>query len=197
MITSGEMRRIEESSGIPSIQLMENAGVELCKAVKGRFDISDKRILVVAYHGNNGGDGFVAARLLSEDAAVDVFFVGDEQKLKNDALINYKKIVKNPLIQLVDEQMVDFDDYDIIIDAVFGTGLRGSPNEEVLNAINGINSSKAFKISVDIPSGIDPDSGGCAEVFVNADLIVTFHELKKGLEPFKDKTIVADIGIKK
>ena len=92
MITTEEIKQLEESCGIPKIVLMENAGKSIAKILKEKFDLKDKRILIIAYHGNNGGDGFVAARHLCDDAEVDVLFIGDEKKLKNEALINFKKI---------------------------------------------------------------------------------------------------------
>ena len=191
------MRDLEAASGIPRINLMENAGKAVYEALKGNFEVKDKKVLVVCYHGNNGGDGFVAARHLSDDAETDVLFIGDENKLKKEALANFKKIEHNERIQLLVDDEVDFDEYDVIIDAILGTGIHVRLNMEISAVIDDINKSKAYKVSVDIPTGLDPDTGEVVEKFVNADLIVTFHDLKAGLEKLQEKTVVADIGLSK
>ena len=196
MISSQEMRVLEAKSSIPRAMLMENAGRAVYQIIKQRFDLKDKKILVVCYHGNNGGDGFVAARHLCDEAETDILFIGDESKLKKESMSNFKKIEHNEKIQfLVDD--VDFNEYDIIIDAILGIGIQGRLNNEISAVIDDINNSKAYKVSVDIPSGLDPDTGVVVDKCVNADLIVTFHDLKKGLEKLQDKTIVVDIGLPK
>ena len=197
MISSQDMRILELKSQIPRISLMENAGRAVYQVIRQRFELRDKKILVVCYHGNNGGDGFVAARYLCDEAETDVLFIGDEDKLKKEALINFKKIENNEKIQSLLDDKVDFDEYDFIIDAILGIGIQGRLNREISAVIDDINKSKAFKVSVDIPTGLDPDSGEVVEKCVNADLIVTFHDMKNGLEKFESKTVVADIGLPK
>lgn len=195
MISSQDMRILEANSDIPRLSLMENAGRAVYQAIMQRFELKDKRILIVCYHGNNGGDGFVAARHLCDEAETDVLFIGDESKLKKDALINFKKIEHNEKVQFLMEDEVDFDAYDIIIDAVLGIGIQGRLNREISAIIDDINNSKAYKISVDIPTGLNPDTGDVPDKCVNADLIVAFHDMKKGLEKFQDRVVVADIGL--
>ena len=197
MITSQEMRQLEDNCGIPKQVIMENAGRGVADILRKKFDILNKQILIVAYHGNNGGDGFVAARHLCDEAEIDVLFIGDEENLKNGALLNFKKIENNEKIQILDLEAVDFSDYDIIIDAIFGTGFRGEIKDPLATLITNLNKAKAFKVSVDIPSGVNPDTGEKANVSFEPDLIITMHDIKKGLENFKDKTVVVDIGIKK
>ena len=197
MISSRDMRNLEAESNFPRAILMENAGKSVYQAIKQRFDLKDKKILVVCYHGNNGGDGFVAARYLCDEAEVDVLFIGDEAKLKKEALINYKKIEHNEKIQFLVDDEVDFNEYDIIVDAILGIGIQGRLNNEISAVIDNMNNSKAFKVSVDIPSGLDPDTGIVVDKCINADLIVTFHDIKKGLENLHEKIVVADIGLPK
>ena len=197
MITSVQMKELEASSGVPLSSLMKRAGTAVYEALKQKFDLKGKKILIVCYHGNNGGDGFVAARYLCDDASVDVLFLGDEKRLKHEAALNYKKIVDNIRIQFVDEDEVDFDDYDIIVDAMLGTGIQGPLKESLRQAIQGINQSTAFKVSVDIPSGMDPDTGNVEYAAVEADLILCFHDLKAGLKGMEGKTEILDIGIHK
>ena len=195
MITSHEMKILESSCGIPKSVLMENAGRSVYHIIKQRFDLKDKKILVVCYHGNNGGDGFTAARYLAEFAETDILFIGNESKLKKEALANFKKVEHNDRIQFLNDEDVDFGEYDIIVDAILGIGIRGRINREISAVIDDINNSKAFKISVDMPTGIDPDTGEIVDKCVNSDLIVTFHDLKKGIEKLQEKVVVVDIGL--
>ncbi len=197
MISSHDMRILEAKSGISALNLMENAGRAVCQAIKQRFGLKDRKVLLVCYHGNNGGDGFVAARHLCDETEVDVLFIGDEGKLKKEAMINFKKIGHNEKIQFLMEDEVDFDAYDMIIDAVLGIGIQGRLNSEISAIIGNINNSKAYKVAVDIPTGLDPDTGVVADKCVNADLIVTFHDMKKGLEKFQDKVVIMNIGLPK
>jgi len=197
MISSQEMRALEYRSGIPHIALMENAGRAVYQIIKQRIGLKDKKILVVCYHGNNGGDGFVAARHLCSEAEVDILFIGDENRLKKEALTNFRKIEHNEKIQFLVEDEVDFEVYDTIIDAILGIGIHGSLSKGISAIIDDINNSKAYRVSVDIPTGLDPDTGDVVDKCVNADLIVTFHDMKKGLEKLQDKTVVMDIGLKK
>src|SRR3989338_7500470 len=125
MISAEEMRVLEKGSGLPVSMLMENAGKGVADALKEKIDIKNKPILVVAYHVNNGGDGFVAARHLCDDAEVDILFIGDETKLKKEALSNFKKAEHNEKVQFLTDDEVDFDEYDIIIDAILGIGIQG------------------------------------------------------------------------
>jgi len=196
MITAEEIRKLEENCGISKEVLMENAGAAVANALKKKLDVKNKRILIVSYHGNNGGDGFVAARKLCDETEVDVLFIGDESKLKEESRTNFKRIENNPKIQMLVLEAVDFSDYDIIIDAIFGTGIHGEIKDPLATLIKKLSKSKAFKVSIDIPSGINPNTGEKSDVFFEPDLIVALHDIKKGLESYKDKTIIKDIGIK-
>jgi len=196
MITTSEMRKSEDNCGIPKVKLMEYAGKGIYDILRKKFVLKNKKILVVAYHGNNGGDGFVAARYLCESAGVDILFLGDEDKLKQEALINYKKIINNPRIQFLNVEDVNFDDYDVIIDAILGIGIKGRLKDSISNTIENINNSNAFKVAVDVPTGLNPDTGEVIDKAVDADLIITFHDIKEGLEKYKNKVVIVDIGIK-
>jgi len=101
------------------------------------------------------------------------------------------------LIQLLALESVDFSDYDLILDAIFGTGIENEIKDPLATLIKNLNKAKAYKISIDIPSGLDPDTGERANVAFEPDLIITMHDIKKGLESYKDKTAIVDIGIKK
>ena len=198
MITTEEMKRLEDNCGIPKLSLMENAGRGIYKILKEKTELKNKKILIICYHGNNGGDGFVAARYLCKESDVAILFIGDEAKFKEEAKANYKRIDKNDLIQIIENpEDVDFNDFDIIIDAILGTGVIGELKGPIAAIIDNINNSKAFKVSVDIPTGLDPDKEIVIDKAVNADLIISLHDIKTGLKHLKDKVIIADIGIKK
>ena len=197
-ITAAEIRELEdksEASGISKLQLMENAGKKISEILQEKIGLEGKKILIACYHGNNGGDGFVAARYLADVCEVDVLFLGDKENMKPLARVNYATLSKKYDIQLFSDYDFDYDNYDLIIDAIFGIGITGDVNGPAGFAIDFINKSKAYKVSVDIPSGIDPDTGKAANKHIEPDLIITMHAMKKGLKKYKDKTIVADIGI--
>lgn len=196
MLSTQEMKELEDNSGMPKSVLMENAGRASYKILKEKFELKDKKILIVAYHGNNGGDGFVAARHLCDEAEVDVLFMGDEEKLKNATLVNYKRIENDARVQILEQEAIDFSDYDIIIDAIFGTGIKGEIKDPLATLIKNLGKTKAYKVSIDVPSGVDPDTGEKSNVFFEPDLLITMHDIKKGLVGYKNKTVVADIGIK-
>jgi NAD(P)H-hydrate epimerase len=92
-ISVQEMRELEKKSGISSAVLMQRAGEGIFNILDKKFDLKNKNILIVCYHGKNGGDGFVAAHYLSQLCEVDVLFIGDESKMSEETLINYKKIL--------------------------------------------------------------------------------------------------------
>lgn len=200
MISTKEMRKLEDKSetlGVTKLELMENAGKGIFTVLNERFDLRKKKILIVCYHGNNGGDGFVAARYLSNICEVDVLFVGDETKFRKEGEFNYQKIINQKSIKILKNINQTKNKHDIIIDALLGTGITGDIKEPIANVIDRFNNSKAFKVSVDVPTGINPDTGEKSNKFIKADLIITFHDIKKGLLDLKDKTVIVDIGIPK
>jgi NAD(P)H-hydrate epimerase len=194
-ISVQEMRELEKKSGISSAVLMQRAGEGIFNILDKKFDLKNKNILIVCYHGKNGGDGFVAAHYLSQLSEVDVLFIGDESKMSEETLINYKKILKNDKIQFFEIDDIIFEDYDIIIDAMLGTGFKGELRDTINNVIKNVNNTKAFKVAVDVPTGINPDTGEKKKDSINADIIIALHDIKKGLMNLKDKTIIVDIGL--
>jgi NAD(P)H-hydrate epimerase len=191
-----------EYLGIKRLVLMENAGAAVARAVKER--ISTGKVVIIAGKGNNGGDAFVAARHLS-GYDVRVILLGRKEEIKTpEALKNWNALENTsiPLTQVVDSNVLDrklIENADIIIDGIFGTGVRGKIRELESTAIDLINTSGAFVISVDVPSGLDPD-GGKFERSVKAGLTLTFHKMKEGLTTLDAKKYageirVVDIGI--
>jgi hydroxyethylthiazole kinase-like uncharacterized protein yjeF len=203
MITSKQMVALEKSArqhGILPTHLMEEAGKQVFLAVKERFNLSNSHIIIFAGSGNNGGDGFVAARHFAEECPTIVLFFGELAKLSEEALENYKKIKDKITIAHV-SQPQDLNEFHfqknlhlIFIDALLGTGVKGEIREPYVTGIKYFNNHAADKIAVDIPSGLNPDTGD-GTLYCQPDLIITFHDVKIGLEKFKDKTLVVDIGI--
>jgi len=194
MITSAEMRELESRSGISPKLLMENAGKAAFSIINEKYGLKGKKILILCYHGNNSGDGFVVARHCSGISEVDILFLGDEEKFSPETRSNYEEIDKINSIQIFADYSIDYDDYDLIIDAMLGTGMRGEPRQPIKEVISLVNSSKAKKVSLDIPSGMDADSKDNKE-YIRADTIITFHDLKPALLSVKDRVIIADIGL--
>lgn len=207
----GEVDRLTtERFLLPSIILMENAGrsftEELMKACP---DLKRKRVAILCGRGNNGGDGFVVARYLAlSGVAPEIFLFADSETLRGDARTNWQiaQAMGLPIHVISDigasEAFPARDkEPDIIIDALFGTGLARPIGAEFLPVLNWVNSlsHRAFVASVDIPSGLMADSPNIPGPVVKADLTVTFSALKLAhvLPPastFAGKVVRVDIG---
>ncbi|MCK4811989.1 MAG: NAD(P)H-hydrate epimerase, partial [Methanosarcinales archaeon] len=199
-ITPSEMRRIDRNCvdlGLFPLQLMENAGAYVARVVRARFDRGT--VIILAGTGNNGGDGFVAARHLL-DYDPEILLLGRARDITTDEARQNWQILKNlganireirDSSELSDSEL----DADVIIDAMLGTGVRGRVREPTASAIRRINTSDAFIVAVDVPSGFDPNHPPYS---VHADLTVTFHRAKTGLFGHPEVTgevEVAEIGI--
>jgi NAD(P)H-hydrate epimerase len=204
-ITVKQMYQIEENGhqmGFPRQLMMENAGASMVKRIVEKFsDISSKKILVFAGLGNNGGDALVVARhLAGYGSKVTVILLGNPSDIKTiECRTNWQVLEKMNSIQLGfgPNDAANFD-VDIIIDGILGTGISGDIREPHASAIDLINKTKAFKVAVDVPSGVDPDTGNTANKYVTADMTVTFHKMKRGMPKRKDlcgTIFVEKIGI--
>ena len=204
-----QMRAVDraayEKGGIPGIVLMENAAIACVNELKKDFcDIHKKRAAIFCGKGNNGGDGFAIARHLTLlGTNVTVYLVcGNE--VKGDAAVNFNIIKKMgvsiEVISDTDNLNYIIRSYDIIIDAIYGTGIHGSVTGISYDVIQEINENSAYTLSVDVPSGINSDTGEMCGICIKADKTVTFAAYKVGmlLFPAADYTgevIVADISI--
>ncbi len=172
-------------------ELMENAGRAVAEETLRRIK-KGKNILVVCGTGNNGGDGLVAARYLAKAGfSVKVFILGKKMKSraaeKNLERLRFLSSIKIQFSQ--DSKKLEINE-DIVIDALLGTGIRGEIKEPYKSAVNRIAISKAFKVAVDLPSGMDSRGEG---YFAEPDFVVTFVAMKLGLERYN--TVVNDIGV--
>ena len=199
-----------EEIGISKLILMENAGLQLANIIQKQYSKNkSKNILIVCGSGNNGGDGLVCARHLIQFAdEITICLLNINGKLKtNEVKKNWnlirgiKKIKKMEIFQnknFTKEFENEINKSDIIIDALFGTGLHGKLNNQVAFVINQINKSEKSIVAVDIPSGLNPLDGSIANDVIIAELTVTFHKSKTGLlqrEEITGKIIIVDIGI--
>lgn len=212
LVNSSEMNEIDrittENYGIPAIVLMENAGINVVDALSRESGgLFMKRINVFCGGGNNGGDGFVIARhLKTEGARVKIYFTGDYALLKEESLINLKAAGKYG-IQIINLRSADdiksnessILGCDIVIDALIGTGLKNDVSGFMAQLIVYINMMAKYTVAVDIPSGVDSDTGDIKGVGVYASLTVTFGLPKTGITiypglEYTGKLIVADIN---
>jgi len=170
-----------EKYGIPGIVLMENAARSVYDHI---IQKSYSSIVIVCGGGNNGGDGFALARLLSTyGCQVRVFCFADKTRIKGDAAVNLGILDKMDIKveASLDELANAMNQCQAVVDAIFGTGFRGEIQGSYKEAIEIINSSGKYVISIDIPSGICSDTGKAANVYVKADCTITFCCKKPGL----------------
>ena len=198
------MMQIEENGhqmGFLRKFMMENAGAATVKRIMEKFDdVKSKNILVFAGLGNNGGDGLVIARHLSGyGARVTVFLLGEPDNIRSEecswnwSLLEEMKSVK--LLTGGNLEHVNNLEFDIIIDGILGTGISGEIREPHSSAITFINKSNAFKLAVDVSSGVDPDTGEKNSPHVIANITVTFHRMKVGM--LKTKDVCGEIFVEK
>ena len=184
-----EMRQLDKTAiekyGIADALLMENAGLAVTSVIQHAMGFKHKRFIVVCGMGNNGGDGFVVARkILSNGGNPKVLIMGSRDKYKDSAKMNLQILEKLP-IEVVDNVSVDkvtsdIRHGDVIVDAIFGTGLTRNVEGVYADMIHLINTAKKPVVSVDIPSGINGDTGDVMGIAVNADHTVTFGLPKLG-----------------
>jgi NAD(P)H-hydrate epimerase len=199
MITSDRMAVVDanaEAFGVPRKQLMESSGNAVAREV-GTVAESGDSVVIVAGRGNNGGDAFVAARFLGGYDVTTVLLgrannIGTEIARENwEALQRAEADTR----QVTDSSAVGLPDCDVVVDAMLGTGVTGALREPEATAARAINDSGATVVAVDVPSGVDADTGETEGVAVDADRVVTFHEQKPGLTDLDTEVRVADIGI--
>lgn len=173
-------RRATLEYGIPSLVLMENAGKGTAELILKQFPKAQK-ILVVSGKGNNGGDGFVTARYLKKmNREPSVLLLADPSILKGDAKINFDRLFgdKIPVTSL---DLSQIEDCDLLVDAILGIGVTMEVKGIYRDAIERMNQSGKPILAVDIPSGLDGDSGQVHGVAVRSTCTATMAELKHGL----------------
>lgn len=207
--------RLAIEAGIPGIVLMENAAINTTAVILDQLDSccaiqpDEARVFVLCGGGNNGGDGYAIARHLHNWAStVTVFACTDPASLTGDALVNYI-VCRNlgfDIRPVLDETQLAaeseaWNTAHVVVDALLGTGFKGELRPHMLQVIRKVNElDRPFIVSVDVPSGLDCETGSAGLATVRADVTVTFVEAKTGFtgdeaEEFLGRVIVADIGV--
>jgi NAD(P)H-hydrate epimerase len=213
ILTAEQMRRIDQRTesdhGIPAGVLMDNAGREVALFLARRFgDLASRRLLILCGKGNNGGDGLAAARhLLSAGIAARVALLGRGAELKGPAATAFAQAASSGVAV---EEIADdaawtrlrrgLPEFDLIVDALLGTGTRGAPTGRVRQAIEAINGAGCDVVSVDVPSGVSGGDAVAPEIAVEADATIALAALKiphvfPPASRFAGSVEVADIGI--
>jgi ADP-dependent NAD(P)H-hydrate dehydratase / NAD(P)H-hydrate epimerase len=227
LLTAAQMRAIEQaaidSGEVTGLELMERAGRGVVEAIFEEWPElakTDHKAVVLCGPGNNGGDGFVVARLLKDWGwEVAVFLYGDREKLPPDAKVNCEQwLEKGEVRNLEFASIYAAQPFDLRVDAVFGSGLKRPPTDELIDAFHATWAAKKgdkwhprpHRVAVDCPSCLDLDTGkpflpdkwweGDVHIEYYADLTVSFHRLKIGHVlvadwNYSNKTVVADIGL--
>lgn len=214
LVTPQEMaeidRRAMEEYGIPGIVLMENAGLRVVEVVRRLLggEVAGRRVDIFSGRGNNGGDGLVVARhLMNAGARVNVFLLAPPDRIAGDARTNLSIYERQggrvyPVLESRDimKAEVSLLRAEVVVDAIFGTGFKGAASGTVAEVIKLINDSRSPVVAVDIPSGLEADSGRVEGECIRAHTTVTFGLPKLGLflEPgasYAGEVIVADISL--
>ncbi len=197
-----------ETLGVPSVVLMENAGKNTaCIIARFLGSLTARTIAIVAGAGNNGGDGFVIARHLTNCGGnVAVFLISDPQKITGDAKTNLD-IIRNLEYNIRHLKAADLgslsrelEAFDLIVDAIGGTGIRGNLRDDLALVVTQINNASRPVVAVDLPTGLDCDTGTAEGPTVRAELTITFAARKLGFdnpasEDYTGQVVVADIGV--
>src|SRR5215213_10382577 len=202
-------RRTIEEIGIPAIVLMENAGRQVVAAMEATFeDLAERHVAILCGRGNNGGDGFVVARtLVHRGIEVSVFVLGVVAEIRGDARTNLEILGRLGLtvVEIVDGQtwelhFSEVTDSSLIIDAIFGTGLKAPLSGLFETVVADVNASGIPVIAIDLPSGLSADSHEPIGPAIEAALTVTLAAPKLSLvlppaETQAGDVVIADIGI--
>ena len=209
VVTTQQMREIDrvtiEEIGIPGLDLMERAGQGVVKAIEGTLiDIENSRVAIFCGKGNNGGDGFVVARLLARKGTdVETYVLGRKSEVKGDAKVNLERALNLGLrVREVEslDQIVHPLTADLLVDAIFGTGIKGAVSGFPAEVIDLINRSEGVVVAVDTPSGLNTDTGMVEGPCVRAEVTATMGLPKVGLLLYPGKAHVGkletvDIGV--
>jgi len=202
-----DMRAYELNSvwlGVPLSALMENAGRAVADYLEYRLGgVVGRRVVVFAGKGGNGGDGFVAARhLAARGAEVVVHLAYPRGEVSHpDARANLEALYRGGGVRVVEpgsRGWLDASGADAVVDALLGTGVRGGLRWPVSEAVEAYNAAGGLRVSVDVPSGVDPDTGEAVEGAARSDATVTMHEVKRGLlraRLYTGEIVVAEIGL--
>jgi hydroxyethylthiazole kinase-like uncharacterized protein yjeF len=197
--------------GIPGVILMENAGRSCAELIADKLEgVAGAKVCIFCGTGNNGGDGYVIARhLINRALTVTVVVCGDYNRIKGDAKTNLNILERmGQSIERLDPADNDIAEKvgyfvagaGVVVDGLFGTGLKGRLSDKYRRLIESVNSCNIPVLAIDIPSGLDCDTGEPLGAAINAAWTVTFGAVKKGLTfanaaQYTGDVFVASIGI--
>ncbi|MDD2217251.1 MAG: NAD(P)H-hydrate epimerase [Eubacteriales bacterium] len=179
-VTSVQMKEIERrasEAGLSYYNMMENAGTGATDQIVKFESVVGKRIIVACGKGNNGGDGFVVARKLTEIGANVTLVLTEGEPKTEDAIKNYNlcRRMRITTLRISEDIGAEIEEADIIVDAIFGTGFHGELRGQTREVVAGINKSEARVYALDIPSGVNGDSGEADRDSIKADKTIVFH----------------------
>ncbi len=187
-----EMRAIERNAsslGFHEELMMENAGRGIAYEI---LAFKPRKVLIVAGKGGKAGDGAVAARHLANNGVEVTYLLPFSYcEIKNEAARKNVELLRHSGVRITNE----IEDADVIVDAMLGIGTRGPPRGVIAELVKRINKMRGVKVAIDVPTGVDPDTGEIYDPHFDADLVLTIHKMKKGLQKMADKVKVIDIGI--
>ena len=215
VMTRDQVRAVDawaiNTLGIPGVVLMENAGRGCAELIREKLiDVSDPRVCIFCGTGNNGGDGYVIARhLINSGFDVTVVVCGDRGKIKGDAKINLDilermgqtVVLLSPADSDAAVRVADLAaSADMLVDSLFGTGLNGPLRDDWKQLVEALNACECPTLAVDIPSGLDCDTGQPLGAAIEASWTVTFVAVKKGFTSaqaarYTGEIFVASIGV--
>ena len=200
-LNNQQTRELEQwavDEGIPYITLMEHAGTAVAEYISSHYNIREKRTVILCGKGNNGGDGFVMARLAAQDGLSVTVVLEEGEPVTRDAKTNYALLHALPVtIQTADT--VRSIHADVVVDALYGTGFHGSLRPSGQKACDFMRTSGAYVLALDVPSGLQADTGIAADGAVKAQCTVAFDSYKQvHIAPaaaFCGTVVLADIGV--
>src|SRR5919206_4369620 len=213
ILNAAQMREADryttEEIGIPSLVLMENAGRQVVAAIEASFETAlQGRVAVLCGRGNNGGDGFVVARtLLQRGIDTAVFVIGSLAQVRGDARTNLDILGRLgvTVVEINDEQswelhFSEISQCTLIVDAIFGTGLRSPLGGMLETVVADVNAANIPIVAIDLPSGISADTAHLIGDCIDASMTVTLAAPKLPLilppaEAHAGDVVIADIGI--
>jgi len=209
VLTIARMKQVDQLAIAGNIKtgysFMCTAGKRICKTALAILDKKvtkdeNKNIAVICGKGNNGGDGYVAAKLLKEAGInVDCFSVCDTKDLSGEASLAYKDYIslKKSSVKIITdkEKLPDLNKYSLIIDAMLGIGASGEPHGLFADVIKAVNACKAFVLAVDTPSGLDCDNGKCTSICIKANCTVAAGFLKLGQFFYPGRANVGELQV--
>ena len=208
LVTAQEMQDLDritiEEVGVPGVVLMENAGQAVVDtALEILEDNYQAEVIVLAGKGNNGGDGFVVARLLANlGVEVKVFILGETAQISGDAKINLNILhkLRFTIEELQNQEDLErlipsLEEADLIIDGILGTGIKGELRGLVPDLIKIVNDVETSVLAIDIPSGLNADSGRIHGIAIKADRTVTFALPKLGLLLYPGRDYVGGLEV--